>query len=387
MTYWQPRILTKFAKLDDSQELVFPLAEYAFELDQDLYVPSAPMAGAHGEIDLVGDDAATKGPIMARFSCVAYETVPKTVEVTIDAMMDKVHRYGRGKLWSLGLASNGEEELRWTRARATAMPHISWQQGMVLSKQASIGFRCDPFWYGEDTIGVQAQGTLTVAVQPTVGDTFTIGSKTFTFVAEVDANANGEVGIGANLAGAKVNIVAAINGGDGFNTSHVLVTAAAFSGNNCVVTAINGGEAGNDIAFSETFTSGSNVMDGSGFLGGTTAGGSVYDPASPFSITNPGNAPIFDVTITIDGSYTDPVIRNTTNGYRLQSSGTGTKIRYDAGRPAVETWDGSEWVNDYANFQRNVGQVHLMRLEPGSNSFTVSGATGDLIISAYPAWH
>ena len=119
--------------------------------------------------------------------------------------------------------------------------------------------------------GVKAVGTLTVDTQPTIGDTFTIGGIVYTFVAVVDANAEGEVSIGANVAGAKLAIVAAINGTDGFNNPHPAVTASAFSGDVATLTARIPGEAGDAIATTETFTAGTNIFNAT-TLGGTTAG-------------------------------------------------------------------------------------------------------------------
>jgi hypothetical protein len=117
----------------------------------------------------------------------------------------------------------------------------------------------------------KAQGTLTVDTQPTAGDTMTIGAKVYTFVPDGTANADGEVSIGTNLGTAQANIVAAINGTDGHNAAHPLVSAAAFAANDCVITAFIGGTAGNSIATTETFTAGTNVFDAA-VLGTTQAG-------------------------------------------------------------------------------------------------------------------
>jgi hypothetical protein len=105
---------------------------------------------------------------------------------------------------------------------------------------------------------VKATGTLTVDTQPTSGDKMTIGTKVYTFVPVGTDTADGEVSIGADLAGAKLAIVAAINGTDGVNDPHPLVRAAAFVVNACAITALVGGAAGNAIATTETFTAGSN---------------------------------------------------------------------------------------------------------------------------------
>lgn len=118
---------------------------------------------------------------------------------------------------------------------------------------------------------VASQGTLTVDTQPTVGDTITIGTKTYTVTTDGTASSDGEVDAGADLADFKTLIVAAINGTDGINTAHTQVTAAAFSGDDCVITASTKGTSGDSIATTETFTTGTNTFDGN-TLGTTTAG-------------------------------------------------------------------------------------------------------------------
>lgn len=117
---------------------------------------------------------------------------------------------------------------------------------------------------------VKANGTLTVPTQPTSGDTMTIGSKVFTFVPNGTANANGEVSVGTDLATAQAAIVAAINGTDGHNVAHTLVSAGTFAVNVSIITAFVGGTAGNAIATTETFTAVGNVF-GAATLGSGTA--------------------------------------------------------------------------------------------------------------------
>lgn len=109
-------------------------------------------------------------------------------------------------------------------------------------------------------VSTKAAGTLTMDVQPSAGDTVTVGTKTYIFVPVGTANQDGEVSIGANLAGAQAALVAAINGTDSVNEAHPLVTAAAFAANACVITAIWGGTAGNAIATTETFTAITNIF-------------------------------------------------------------------------------------------------------------------------------
>jgi hypothetical protein len=103
--------------------------------------------------------------------------------------------------------------------------------------------------------------TLTMDTQPTAGDTMTIGEKVYTFTADGTAAADGEIDVGADLADAKTLVVAAINGTDTINTAHPLVTAAAFATDDCTITAITKGTAGNAVVSTETFTAATNVFD------------------------------------------------------------------------------------------------------------------------------
>lgn len=116
-----------------------------------------------------------------------------------------------------------------------------------------------------------SQGTLTVDTQVTAADEMVIGTKTYTFVADGSESADGDISIGTDLATGKVNIVAAINGTDGINTAHTLVSAATFATDDCVITALVGGVAGDLIPTTSTFTTGTNVFDAV-TLGTTQAG-------------------------------------------------------------------------------------------------------------------
>lgn len=118
---------------------------------------------------------------------------------------------------------------------------------------------------------VAAQGTLTMDTQPTALDTVTVGTRTYVWVANGTADNPGEISIGANLAAAKVNFVAAINGTDSVNTANSLISAAAFDGDDCVLTARIAGTVGNDYVTTESFTAGTNVFDAA-TLGDTTLG-------------------------------------------------------------------------------------------------------------------
>jgi len=115
-------------------------------------------------------------------------------------------------------------------------------------------------------------GTITMDTQPVAGKVIVIGSKTYTWVPLGTANADGEVDVGADLAAAKVNIVAAINGTDGITTANTSAYAATFAANTSLITAFVAGVAGDSITFTTTMAAGTNGVDGAGTLGTTTAG-------------------------------------------------------------------------------------------------------------------
>lgn len=71
-----------------------------------------------------------------------------------------------------------------------------------------------------------AEGVLVMADQPDVDDEIDIGDTTYTFVAQATMTpVAGNIRIGTNQASATANIIAAINGSDGWNTANPDVTA------------------------------------------------------------------------------------------------------------------------------------------------------------------
>lgn len=115
-----------------------------------------------------------------------------------------------------------------------------------------------------------------------------------------------------------------------------------------------------------------------------------------FTVNNAGNARVFNAIFIVKGTFTDPVVTNTTNGYRLKSTRDGSNanhwLKFDAGVNSVSfsTDGGSSYSGDWSNFVRLSGQVGLMVLEPGDNAFTwaCTGApSGTLSYSFYPAYH
>lgn len=131
-------------------------------------------------------------------------------------------------------------------------------------------------------------------------------------------------------------------------------------------------------------------------LQNTDAAFTMNEATETFSISNAGNARVYNAVFTLTGVFVNPRIENTTSGYVMQSTRDGTdatnsKLRFDAGSRRVEFSSdaGVTYSGDYSNFVRQVGQVHLMVLDPGTNNFSVSfGAvpTATLLIRFYPAW-
>lgn len=132
--------------------------------------------------------------------------------------------------------------------------------------------------------GETASGLVTIGEPVSDGDTLTIGTTVYRFKTTM-AQAF-DVALGAGEAAQKVNIVAAINlsGTPGTEyyagtTEHPDVSAAAFVGDDAVITAKVGGLAGDSIAFTETFTHVSNIVDAA-TLGDNTAGIDFYEVSS-----------------------------------------------------------------------------------------------------------
>lgn len=108
---------------------------------------------------------------------------------------------------------------------------------------------------------VTAKAVLTLDTNPVAGNTLTIGSKVYTFVATADFNADGEIEIGTDLAGTKLNVVKAIKGTDTVNTAHPQISCgSAFVVNDLALEALVAGVAGNSLAHAETFTAVTNVI-------------------------------------------------------------------------------------------------------------------------------
>lgn len=135
----------------------------------------------------------------------------------------------------------------WDYFRLTNTKHLSW----VWENDSGN------LWTSSWNVA-RATGSLTVAVQPTAGDTLTIGDETFTFVAS--STQEFEIEIGVDLGTTQSNIEDVIDGTDTYHSTNYWVTASAFSSNVSTLTAVKGGTGGNGIALSETFTSGSNVV-------------------------------------------------------------------------------------------------------------------------------
>jgi hypothetical protein len=140
---------------------------------------------------------------------------------------------------------------------------------------------------------VKAQGTLTLPTIPVAGDSMQIGDQTYVFVASGAGDSAGEISIGANVAASKINIVAAINGTDGFNTANAKVSASAFSGDVCTLTARYGGAVGNSVVTTQLITPADGVFNAA-TLGTTTAGVNCSAAhavtALALAITNDGSA-------------------------------------------------------------------------------------------------
>lgn len=132
---------------------------------------------------------------------------------------------------------------------------------------------------------IAATGTLTLTGQPLNNETVVIGSKTYTFKT-TPTNTDGFVAIGADAATSLVNLLQAINLGNGAGTAYAAattlnadVTASDLDGDplNILLTAKTAGTAANSTATTETLTNGS--------FGGATLSGGVAAVATTKTIS------------------------------------------------------------------------------------------------------
>lgn len=123
---------------------------------------------------------------------------------------------------------------------------------------------------------VRATRVLTMDTQPTANDTITLNGIVYTWVAS--GATSGQINRGADLAAAKVNLVAAINGVDSIQAgANPFMSAAAFISHAMTVTSRIPGPIGNGYTLAETFTAVSNVWAGSTMTGGAMARGTPVD--------------------------------------------------------------------------------------------------------------
>jgi hypothetical protein len=154
----------------------------------------------------------------------------------------------------------------------------------------------------------KSEGTLTIGAVPTANNTMTISSKVYTFVESAESDGDIEIDDGDTpLLSTHANIVSAILGTDGINTTNPDVTVTAFAGNDLVVTARVGGTAGNSIDTLETFTSESNFFDAN-TLGTTTGGTDCASTDAVLALETSINAnSTVDVTASDNGAILDLV--------------------------------------------------------------------------------
>jgi len=149
-----------------------------------------------------------------------------------------------------------------------------------------------------------ASGTLSLTVNPSVGDTVVLGSGTYNFVTALSGTTTNQAVIGPNLQQTIFALSGAINNATtltaqaGYNYfltgSTGNASATAVSGSNFIVaTAIASGTAGNGIATTGSFANSGNAWSGSTLSGGAAGdtvaiGGQTYvfAAAVPASGTN-----------------------------------------------------------------------------------------------------
>jgi hypothetical protein len=126
-----------------------------------------------------------------------------------------------------------------------------------------------------------AQGKITSSVGvPSPGQTIHFGAERIVMVAVGNGNISlGYCEVGTTPAEVCANIIATVNG---YAPTAALVTASAGGGTTVLITYKTVGTVGNSVAFTETCTN--ITCDGSGYLGGTTAGADIRTVGQTFVI-------------------------------------------------------------------------------------------------------
>jgi len=155
--------------------------------------------------------------------------------------------------------------------------------------------------------GIAAQGTLSLPINPSNGDTFTIDSKVYT-MQDTLTDVDGNIKIGASASETQGNIKAAINLEAGAGTKyaasmtlHPTVSCGSWSSDDAVMTAKTKGSAGNSIATTDTFTAEQNQFDAA-TLGTTTLGRDGFEQLAD------------DTAAGDDDLGTDPEMQNPAHG-------------------------------------------------------------------------
>jgi len=169
---------------------------------------------------------------------------------------------------------------------------------------------------------IKAQGKLTLPNQPSVGETITLGTKTYSFVASLVTNTDGQIVIGVNAAATRANIMAAVNlsglPGSQYASATSLnadVEVTSISGNDVIFTSKVGGTAGNSIASTSTLVA-PNVFDAT-TLGTYRAGATASDADS---VIIPGHRGCFN-------NYVNNMYNNREMFYIGRSSWDGDEDR------------------------------------------------------------
>ena len=141
-----PRYLEKFENDGGTVSQVFPVKQYEWESSQGLRAPSAAIAGAHYELDLLGTGLGLKSSARERLRFLIPNITVATIETDFDTLKEKIYKIGRGKLYVINAAGDTR---RWAYARPLMLPSslVRVGQPRVLTVSA-LEFRRDSDWFG-----------------------------------------------------------------------------------------------------------------------------------------------------------------------------------------------------------------------------------------------
>ena len=431
----RPRALVRFTSLDGMRVVAFPSAQYEWESRQGLRTALAPVIGADYARDLLGLASAPREPAEEIVRGLLLAERAEALDARLDELRAELARIGLGKLWTVGdedapnLLDERSATLDYDLDVVQPVNTVTLVRDVAQRAEGAASIRVmTPGAVAREGLST-LRGTAGVPVMP---------GERYTFSAAV----RGSTTLSLRLwwytaAGALITAHAAtVTATQSWQRAHVTATAPAGAATVAGAVLTDGTSATTfwvdalqiergdpptpfrvrrerwayarlsglpEVTLGVRHRQHLPLIVSFVRLSDWFAAHAIVQTqtltSSPTTLTvaNPGTAVTYpDVLLVSLGTngFVQPVIQNDFTGEVISSSRVGSsashRLRVDCARLRVDysTTDGSTWVNDYANLTVGAAQIGFLRLEPGSQTLRVTGATNARIeVRFYPAYH